>query len=358
MLARAARELDLLRRLSEAVRLKRRDRGASDSEMLWSLVASLSAGNGALSDLNALRVDPVGCELLGLRQAPSGRRLDDYLSRIDAAKVGALHRVARDLARQLAPTAVAHEVAERGYVPVFVDGSAIEVDGALFEGAGKGYDGTMQYWLHGVFVGPLWISGRLHPGGVGVTRGWREQLEADVAPLLKETTLVWVCADNGYSQNDFVQCCTERGWDYSVSVTHAVYRRPILEMLKGLGESAWEDIGMGESATRSAEHTSRGGGTSGVQGEPSGAQAPGGSVRLGEDGRSHGKDAASGPSQGGLEIHDCAFGIDIQSCPVSEVAGATVVKRSRTGKIRKLEASKRDVAGMERRFSRGLTQGV
>ena len=250
LLANVARGLDLPRRLSEAVRLKRRDRGASDGEMLWSLVASLSAGNGALSDLDALRDDPVGCELLGLRRAPSGRRLGEYLSRFGAAGVDALQGVARDLSRQLAPTAVAHEVATRGYVPVFVDGSAIEVDGALFEGAGKGYDGTMQYWLHGVFVGPLWVSGRLHPGGVGVTRGWREQLEADVAPLLEAATPVWVCADNAYYQGDFVRYCTERGWDYSVSVTHAEYRRPILEVLEGLDESAWEDIGMGESATR------------------------------------------------------------------------------------------------------------
>ena len=87
----------------------------------------------------------------------------------------------------------------------------------------------MQYWLHGVFVGPLWVSGRLHPGGVGVTRGWREQLESDVAPLLEDATPVWVCADNAYYQGDFVRFCAERGWDYSVSVTHAAYRRPILE---------------------------------------------------------------------------------------------------------------------------------
>ncbi len=133
--------------------------------MLWSLVASLSAGNGALSDLDALRVDPVGCELLGLRQAPSGRRLGEYLSRFGAAGVDALQGVARDLSRQLAPTALAHEVATRGYVPVFVDGSAIEVDGALFEGAGKGYDGTMQYWLHGVFVGSFCNQG-LHGHGI------------------------------------------------------------------------------------------------------------------------------------------------------------------------------------------------
>ena len=94
-----------------------------------------------------------------------------------------LQGLARSLAQRLAPAVAAHEVRCRGYVPVFIDGSAVEVDGALFEGAGRGYDGTVQYWLHGVFIGGLWVSGRLHPGGVDVARGWRGQLERDVAPL-------------------------------------------------------------------------------------------------------------------------------------------------------------------------------
>ena len=140
--------------------------------------------------------------------------------------------------------------ARRGYVPVSVNGSAIKVGGALFEGAGKGYDGTRQYWLHGVFAGPLYVSGRLHPGGVGVTRGWREQLMDDVAPLLDGPAPVWVRADNAYYRRYFARYCRERGWDYSVSVTHGVYRGPILDVLAGLDETAWEDIGLGESAMR------------------------------------------------------------------------------------------------------------
>ena len=72
LLARAARELELPRRLSEAVRLKRRDRGASDGEMLWSLVASLSAGNGALSDLDALRDDLDVAELVRRHRGKQG----------------------------------------------------------------------------------------------------------------------------------------------------------------------------------------------------------------------------------------------------------------------------------------------
>ncbi|MCY4189091.1 MAG: hypothetical protein OXD30_11475, partial [Bryobacterales bacterium] len=39
-------------------------------------------------------------------------------------------------------------------------------------------------WLHAVFVGVVWISARLQPGGSDVAGGWREQLEQDLRPLL------------------------------------------------------------------------------------------------------------------------------------------------------------------------------
>lgn len=68
--------------------------------------------------------------------------------------------MAREIAVQVAPAMVEREVAVRGYVPVFVDNTATETDGTLFEEARRGYDGTRQYWLHGVFAGSLWASGR------------------------------------------------------------------------------------------------------------------------------------------------------------------------------------------------------
>ena len=116
----------------------------------------------------------------------SGRRLGEYLARIDGVQLGTLLQVARSLARQAAPAVVEHGAAVRGYVPVFIDGTAIEVDGTLFEEARRGYGGTRQYWLHGVFIGSLWASGRLNPGGGDVAGGWREQLDSDVAPFLPE----------------------------------------------------------------------------------------------------------------------------------------------------------------------------
>lgn len=249
LLGAMARRLGLPEELARSIGLKQRQRGASDAEMLWSLVASLASGNGALSDLDALRADMAGQQLLGLDEAPSGRRLGEYLSRFGEAEVDALLGVVQRLTAQVAPAVIEHEVSSRGYVPLFIDGTAIEVDGHLFEGARRGYDGAVQYWLHGTFLGGLWVSSRLHPGGVDVAKGWREQLERDVAPVIPAGTPVWARADNAYYRGSFIRYCAERGWDYSVSVTNETYRRPVLEVLEGLSEDAWEEIGLGESAT-------------------------------------------------------------------------------------------------------------
>lgn len=247
-LGRLFKRMELGKRLGEAIHLKRRRRGASDAQMLLSLVASQVAGGGALSDVDVLREDTVGRTLLGLDEVPDSRRLGEYLSRFTATEAAALEAVVQSVAREVAPVVITHEAACRGYLPVFVDGSAIEVEGRLFEGAAKGYNGQVQYWLHGVFLGGAWAAGRLHPGGVSVTEGWQAQLET-VAPWIGKDTPVWVHVDNAYYSRDFVDCCHARGWDYSISVTHDGFRRPVLESIEDLPETAWTDIGLGEEAT-------------------------------------------------------------------------------------------------------------
>ena len=247
-LAHAAERLGLLPRLAEAVSVKQRARGASDAETQWSLVASLAAGNGSLSDVDALRGDGVQRELLGLREAPSSRRLGEFPRRLTKWDVERLEEVLRHLSASLAPAVVEHETAERGYVPVFVDGTGIEVDGRLFEHAARLYTGERGYWLHGIFVGGLWVGGRLRPGG-DVACGWKGQMKRDLAPLLPPGTPVWVHCDSAYYRGEFVEYVSSRGWDYSVSVTDANKCRPVLDVVEDLPEHGWTDIGMGESAT-------------------------------------------------------------------------------------------------------------
>ena len=52
-----------------------------------------------------------------------------------------------------AATIVQHCVETQEYVPVFVDGTGIEVQGHYCEGTARGYNGEKPYWLHPVFVG-------------------------------------------------------------------------------------------------------------------------------------------------------------------------------------------------------------
>ncbi len=169
ILARTARQFGLFELLDEAVRVKSRNRGATDTETLWALIACLARGDGALSDLDALRADPVARILLGLNRVPEARRAGEWLARLQVGDVKGLWQAARRFAERVAPWIVAHEVETRGYVPLFIDATGIEVDGALFERARRSYAGRRGYWLHATFLGGLWSAGQLCPGGGRVT---------------------------------------------------------------------------------------------------------------------------------------------------------------------------------------------
>ena len=47
------------------------------------------------------------------------------------------------------------EVETHGYVPLFLDGTCIEVYGKQFEGAARTFGDTNQYWMWGAFLGVL-----------------------------------------------------------------------------------------------------------------------------------------------------------------------------------------------------------
>ncbi len=80
-----------------------------------------------------------------------------------------------------------------------------------------------------------------------MTLNWRTLLDwtAGMAP---EGAPVWLRADNAYYKGELVRECAARGWDYSISLTHDGWRKPVLEQLEGLPDSAWTDIGMEEEA--------------------------------------------------------------------------------------------------------------
>jgi hypothetical protein len=239
-LGQVASRMGLPEMLARNLSVKVRDRGASDSEMMLSLIYSLAQGDGALCDVDRLGADESRQLLLGLGQVPGSRRLGEYLSRFGSKSVGCLRGVAQQAAGGVIGDVARHLQEQHGYVPVFVDGTAVEVEGREYEGAFSGYNEEEQYWLHSVFVGPLWVSQVLNPGGEDVAGGWRRQLE-ETAYLLKDMAIkVWVRVDNAYYRGEVVSFCRAMGWDYSISVTNDTYKKPLWEEVQVLADSDWE----------------------------------------------------------------------------------------------------------------------
>ncbi len=244
ILSRTAHEFGLFDLLDGAVSVKVRNRGASDLETLWSIIACLARGHGSLSDLDGLRSDRAASLLLGLRWVPESRRAGEWLSRLDVTDIRGLWNAAVAFAGRVAPSIIAHEVETKGYVPLFMDATGIEVDGHLFERTGKDYNGNRGYWLHGTFVGGLWSAGQLQPGGGRVTLNWRKLLHWTAGMLPKDAP-VWFRADNAYYKGDLVRECAKRGWDYSISLTNDRWRRPVLAQLEGLLRFGMDGYGHG-----------------------------------------------------------------------------------------------------------------
>ena len=64
--------------------------------------------------------------------------ISKYLCRFDPASLEALSQVVEKLGAKLVRAMVEHELSHRGWFPIFVDSTAIEVYGKNFEGGGAG----------------------------------------------------------------------------------------------------------------------------------------------------------------------------------------------------------------------------
>ena len=154
--------------------------------------------------------------------------------------VASLRRIATGFARRLTPTIIAHEMDQRGYVPLFLDGTAIEVVGTGFEGATRSYGDCDQYWMHAAFLGKLQVAGRLASGASDSVGDWRAQLEEDLVPVIPAAVPVWVTMDDAYDRGDLVTHLDTLGWDWSIAVTNPNNKRPVLEGVDAQG--SWSPL--------------------------------------------------------------------------------------------------------------------
>ena len=92
------------------------------------------------------------------------------------------------------------------------------------------------------------MSGRLESGDRDSVGDWRSQLSEDLAPLMGPDTPVWVLMDDAYYRGSLVQWLRDRGWDYSMSVTHPRNKGPIVTRARDM--DLWEPLD--DTATESA----------------------------------------------------------------------------------------------------------
>ena len=70
----------------------------------------------------------------------------------NARHADSLRDLTTQIAKLIVPSIIRREIKRRGYVPIFLDGTAIEVKGKNFEGAGKIYTGDKAFRLHSANV--------------------------------------------------------------------------------------------------------------------------------------------------------------------------------------------------------------
>lgn len=214
-LAQFASQLGLPELLAQNLKLKVRNRGPSDVQYLLSLIYSMALGEGDLCDVDLLKEDLAQRIWAGLKEVPDSRRISEYLCRFDQASLEALSQIAENLSAKLVKGVVEYELSHQGWIPIFVDTTAIEVYGKNFEGAERLYNGEKGFLLHGAFIGNLWVKGRLYPGNVHPSEGYEEVIRA-VLKLLPEGTRGYFLMDSAYYKKGVVKLLKEAGQDYSI----------------------------------------------------------------------------------------------------------------------------------------------
>ena len=93
----------------------------------------MALGEGDLCDIDLLKEDMAQRVMSGLTEVPGSRRVSEYLYRFDQASLDSLFDIAEDLSVKFVKGVVEHELSHRGWLPVFIDRTAIEVYGRYFE---------------------------------------------------------------------------------------------------------------------------------------------------------------------------------------------------------------------------------
>lgn len=248
LVQRLAQTLGLWKRVNrEFPKRKDTTQGYQTEVVVEALVHGLLAGGHGFSATEPMRGDEPLLAMLGLERAPSAETVEEFVKYIAVEKEGAkatnpaVAWLGDALIRR---TALGDLASCGGFVPVWNDGSLLEVTGKKFD-AIKAKDGKIGQMCVGFFCGPYIL---------GIDFAGKGEGESTVGKRLIDTAVERVLRPERLMQKALVLLDSHYGYDPSLSQLEAYRERPAyivgvmglkeaMRVAAELPEACWTDTG-------------------------------------------------------------------------------------------------------------------
>jgi hypothetical protein len=130
-----------------------------------------------------------------------------------------------------------------GFLPIFGDGTNIEVRGRCFDAARKDYRGNISLLILSLMAGPLTVALSVLPGASDEGKSLPAVMEkaADTVRELSKNRLVLALLDAAFSEAQVIEKLEQHGWKYIVCANQ--FRQHLTRLASEQPESQWMNTG-------------------------------------------------------------------------------------------------------------------
>lgn len=220
--------------LDTELKVKRRERGYSESESVLSLTHNMILGGECLSDLNVVRGDPGTQQLIGTEGCIAPTTAGEFLRKFDLGDIHDMRRVNKRLQERVRPKQRAR------CCTMDMDSSIYEQASTRKQGSNKAYNGQIGY--HPLFA--FWeeeeelVFSHLRRGSAHTARNavWflTEALKCVPPDLPKKLR-----TDSGFYMKGVVTFCEANKISFGITADQT---KPLLKKIENVSETEWEDL--------------------------------------------------------------------------------------------------------------------
>jgi len=220
--------------LDTELKVKRRERGYSESESVLGLAHNVILGGECLSDLNVMRGDPGTQHLIGAERLIAPTTAGEFLRKFDIGDIHDTRRVNKRLQERVRPKQQAK------CCTLDLDSSIYEQVSTRKQGSNQAYNGQIGY--HPLFA--FWeeeeelVFSHLRRGSAHTARNavWflTEALKCVPSDLPKKLR-----TDSGFYMKGVVTFCETNKILFGITADQT---QPLLKTIENMSETAWEDL--------------------------------------------------------------------------------------------------------------------